>query len=539
MLIFKPIFSAAKIVRMAQIIHPKDDLPTERISDHIHGQGDIPRIQAHAQINYDSFITVFDLPAPPSSAISNGTIVNFDIDPHCFNMVEDIALVLNVTASSSIVMAPGPWWFRTIKLRGNKGAGEYFKWWYPEECMLWMSLMEPEVRHFYERNGMIAFKELKEEMICHNAEPLNSGETRDIYIPLSPSFLNMRALHGGHLAQTLRWELEFRGASSAISGTLANLTVNSIRIRVRQHELPEDEQKQWEMDLRSNTKFFQYLDTMVLTDNTRTLTAQQITRFPLDAVVAKVPFFYVCIKPSLNPVSSDYSLFRPVPWGESATFELETPSQEPLIGKGVQVDMIALRREHIRLTGKKPVRGYYIIPFTDDLNASLHGVINGYRSFIGAKDNLAITFGSTGTQEVITWTTGSAATAGTWHLYWNGEYLAQTAFNATAGTATTALNNSDLFTKSGYVVAVTGNMNSATTIVLTFDRRNGNVSLDNQNHPPVAIGQKLNDAEALPSITTRGVTGFTTSATYQTEIYVPYFRRLAIDHRGVWHTETL
>jgi len=522
---------------MAEIEHPKDLILKKLIRDP-RGSGDLPLIQSKAIINYDSFITVYSLPNPPTTCMSSGTLVNFDIEPNTFQMAEQIAVKLNITCSSAAVtMVPSPWWFRTIKLRSNKGAGEYLKWWYPDEMGWYLSLMEKNMRDFFEREGMIRFIEGKEELMLCYPHPLNVGESRDVYIPLSASFLDMNSIHNQHMAQTLRLELEFN-SDFAISGTTTNITVNNIAIVVRQHELPESEQRMWTNELKSSNKLFQYLDTMQLTDNGKTLTASTLTRYDLQALVGKIPFLLVCIKPSTSPISSDQSRFRPISVGEDATWELSTPSQEPLLGKGVDINHAYLKKEYIRLTGKKPLKGFYILPFTDDIMSSWQGVVSGYRSFIGSKDSLEITFGSAGTAEVHTLTKSGTVGTGTWQFFWDGEYLATAAYNAAVGTIKTNIEASDKFLSMGYTVTFGAALDQA-SVTVTFGIRNGGVSLDNRNRSVVAIAQEGNLGALTSAITTRGIQGFTTSATYTTEIYAFYFRRLMIHGNGTFSTFTL
>lgn len=523
---------------MASIEHAKDLIPHTQIRDP-RGGGKLPLIQSKATINYDSFITVFCLPTPATTCLSNGSIINFDVDPNSFHMAENIALKLNITCSNAAVtMVPSPWWFRTIKVHSNKGAGEYLKWWYPVENALCLS-MEPEhIRDFYEREGMIRFIELKEEIACCYAHPLNVNESRDVYIYLSPSFFEMNSWHGQHISQTLRFELEFN-SDFVISGTATNITVNNISLVVRQHEMPDQEQKEWVRDFRNSKHFYQYLDTIRLTDNGKTLTAGTLTQYDLQSIIGKIPLMCITILPSTTPAASNQSLFRPVTIGESASWELYSPSQEPLLGKGNVIRASYLRKEFFRLTGCKPLRNFYILPFTDDIRASWQGIVSNYRAFIGAKDTLGITFGSAGTSEVHTWTNSATSTVGSWHVYWDGEFLARMVFDRPANDAETDIEASDQFKALGYNIEISAAVSVTGAKTVTFDAKDGCVSQDHRNRPLTLIGQLLNDSDATCTITTRGVPGFVTGSGYQTEIYAFYFRRLEIDTRGVLSTLTL
>jgi hypothetical protein len=523
---------------MAAIEHPKDLIPYKNIRDP-RGGGRLPLIQSMAQINYDSFLTVFCLPTPPTTCLSNGSLINFDVDPNSFQMAENIVLRLNITCSNAAVtMVPSPWWFRTIKIRTNKGAGDYVKTWYPVESAWALSMEPPHIRDFYEREGMIRFIELKEELACCYAPPLNAGETRDVYIYLSPSFLEMNSWHGQHILQTIRFELEFNN-DFVISGTATNITVNNISLLVRQHEMPESEQKEWIGDFKGNRHFYQYLDTMRLTDNGRTLTASSLTQYDLQTFIGKIPFLMVTVLPSTTPSASTHSSYRPVSVGESATWELYSPSQEPLLGKGNTITTSYLRREYFRLTGCKPLRNFYIFPFTDDIKSSWQGVASNYRAFTGAKETLGLTFGSAGTGEIHTWTNNGAATAGIWHVYWGGEYLARMVYNRPADDAESDIEASDYFTALGYNIEISAALNANGAKTVTFDAKDGWPSRDRCNQPLTLVGQALNDTDATCVITRRGIPGFVTGSGYQTEIYAFYFRRLEIDTRGVITTLTL
>ncbi|ETO03053.1 hypothetical protein RFI_34358 [Reticulomyxa filosa] len=364
---------------MSIIDHPKNDLPFGTIDD-VRGSGHMPLIQTSAQIQKENYITVYMNPSPATTCMSNGTLSWFDLQPRIAQNVKTFDLRLNITCSNAK----------------------------------------------YEDHGMIKFYEYKEHYRFVYPNPLEVNETRDVYIPIPTSYWDIGAIHFQHMSQDIRIEFEF-DSDFVISGTATNITVNNIAAVINQFDLTGDEQEMWLRDFQSTTHYYNYLDCIRVTDNSKTMTQSAKTNFDVQNFIAKSPFLLTI---GLG--------------GDGATVEMENPSNEPLLGKGNAPKWEYLEKRFVELTGKKPIRGFYIINFTQSIYDSYNGVIKGFYPFAGVKDTLAITFGGASIQETSTLTPDAAPTAGRFHVMFDGQELGTVAYNANAATLAAAINGSSI-----------------------------------------------------------------------------------------------
>ncbi|ETO19526.1 hypothetical protein RFI_17703 [Reticulomyxa filosa] len=496
--------------KMSIVTHPKNDIPYENISD-IRGDGHIPAVQVVAQVQKENYITVYMNPPPATTCMSSGTLTWFDLQPRIAQNVKTLDLRINITCSNAkVTVLPAPYWFRTLRVRINKGSGDYIQWIYPENIVLHYSLMDPIRRKWYEDHGMIKFYEEKEHYRFVYPNPLEVGETRDVYIPIPTSFWDMGAIHFQHMSQDIRLEFEF-DSDFVISGTATNITVNNIAIVINQFDLTGDEQEEWLTDLRSTAHYYNYLDCIRVTDNSKTMTQSAKTNFDLQNFIAKSPFLLVVIKPSTAPTASDHSKYRPLDWGDGATVEIENPSNEPLLGKGNSPKWEYLEKRFVELTGKKQIRGFYIINFCQSLYDAYNGIIRGFYPFAGVKDTLAITFGGAGIQETSTLTPDAAPTAGRFHVMFDGRELGTVAYNANAAALAAAINGSDPFTRTGQTVSSNAAVSAGTAITLTWSVPDGSVSKNFNDKVICLLGDALADHYFAATNGKNGKTGWTTS----------------------------
>ncbi|ETN97660.1 hypothetical protein RFI_39868 [Reticulomyxa filosa] len=503
---------------MSVIDHPKNDIPFGTIDD-VRGSGHMPLIQTSAQVQKENYITVYMNPPPATTCMSNGTLTWFDLQPRIAQNVKTIDIRLNITCSNAkVTTTPAPYWFRTIRIRLNKGSGDYVQWIYPENIVMHYALMDPIRRKWYEDHGMIKFYEYKEHYRFVYPNPLEVNETRDVYIPIPTSYWDMGAIHFQHMSQDIRIEFEF-DSDFVISGTATNITVNNIAAVINQFDLTGDEQEMWLRDFQSSPHYYNYLDCIRVTDNSKTMTQSAKTNFDVQNFIAKSPFLLVCIKPSTAPIASDHSKYRPLDWGDGATVEMENPSNEPLLGKGNAPKWEYLEKRFVELTGKKPIRGFYIINFTQSIYDSYNGVIKGFYPFAGVKDTLAITFGGAGIQETSTLTPDAAPTAGRFHVMFDGRELGTVAYNASAATLAAAINGSDPFVRTGQTVSSNATVSAGTAITLTWSVGDGNIAENFGDKVPCLLGDALADHYFASANGKNGKPGWTTSSSRQIEIY--------------------
>lgn len=528
---------------MSIVEHPKNDVAFANIND-VRGSGHIPAVQVIAEVQKENYITVYMNPPPPTTCMSNGTLVWFDLQPRIAQNVKTFDLRLSITCSNAkVTVTPSMYWFKTIRVRINKGSGDYIQWIYPENIVMHYALMDPIRRSWYETHGMVKFYEGKHNYRLVYPNPLEVGETRDVYIPIPTSFWDMGAIHFQHMTQDIRFEFEF-DSDFVISGTASNITVNNIAVVINQFDMTGDEQEQWLRDFRYNAHYYNYLDCIRVTDNSKTMTQSAKTNFDLQNFTAKSPFLWVVIKPSTAPVASDHSKYRPLAWGEDATVEIENPSNEPLLGKGNAPKWEYLEKRYVELTGKKPIMGFYLINFSQSIYDSFNGVIKGFYPLAGIKDTLAITFGSGGIQETSTFVAGTAPTAGSYSVTFNGRTLGNVAYNATFATVASAINGADPFVRTGQTATITASGNATTiattqTLTITFAVKDGKVSENADDKVIELHGEALADQAFTSAIGKRGKAGWNTTSSAQIEIYCYYYRRLKVGTDGVLSVRTL
>ncbi|ETO28846.1 hypothetical protein RFI_08281 [Reticulomyxa filosa] len=467
----------------------------------------MPKIQTKAEIQKENFITVYMNPPPQSNCMSNGTLTWFDLQPRIAQNVKNFDLKINITCSNAKVT--------TVPA---SHCGDYIQWIYPENIVMHYSLMDPIRRKWYEDHGMVKFIDYKEKYLYVYPNPLEVGETRDVYIPIPASFWDMGAIHFQHMTQDIRIEFEF-DSDFVISGTATNITVNNIAAVINQFDLTGDEQEAWLSDFRRVPHYYNYLDCIRVTDNSKTLTQSAKTNFDIQNFVAKAAYILIVIKPSTAPVASDHSKYRPLELGDGATIEVENPSNEPLLGKGNPPKWEYLEKRLVEESGKKQIRGFY--------------------PCAGLKDTIAITFGGAGIQETSTLTPDAAPTAGVFHVLHDGRELGTVAYNATAATLAGVINAGEPFVRTGQTVTASANVNAGTAITLTWAVPDCSVAENFNDKPIYMTGDAGADHYFVSARGKNGKAGWTTSSSRQVELYCMYYRRLRVGTDGVLSVRTL
>lgn len=525
---------------MSSIVNAQSRVRKARIND-IKGTGVIPVEQSVAVIGMNSYITIDIRPTPATNSINNGNDLLFDLEPHDAFNIKDIMLRMKVSVTSAIDTVPAPYWIKRIRLLANKGSGDELMKIYPEQIIQHYAQMDDERREFFRRNGHIGLYEDSQQIIVTSPPTLQSGDSKEIYIPFPQTFLNMNAIQLMHMREDIRIRIELN-SDFVVSGTAANFSLDGVSVLIAQDELDDNENRQWVQESMRAPQYYNYLDVLRIDENAKTLTAGSETKFDLQNAFGKSPFVLSVHKPAATPIASDKSLYTYSPVGDAGLWELKSPNNEPLLGKGSSIRSDYLQYLHLVYFGTKPVKGMYVLPFCHDPASAVDGVVDGYFQFDGSKDQLSVIYPAAPTQEVHTFTlTNLANDLGVFRLQIGGESTDYLSAIATVGDLKTAVEALKPMSDHGYEVTFDSTFGSGTPVLATFDATDGRVS--DEIGPMRFDIATMNDGGTLEigtsAVSTYGVDGWTTGAGYKHESFVYYFKRLKISKDGRLSCRTL
>ena len=204
-----------------------------------------------------------------------------------------------------------------------------------------------------------------------------------------------------HLVSDLRFRIELNN-DCVVSGSKTDFKLDQLNLFITSPQEADFDKSSRTSRQRGNAHKYIFLDAERLTYNDKTLTSQAETRWNLDQFVGKAPFLLVVIKPNTAPNATDKSLWNYLEVGEDATFDLENSSGRYIIGNGTPIKEVEVVTNFTQVTENFPLRGAYVVDFSDNIKKSLARVINGIHQFTGQNDYLRIEFGSAPVAEVQT-----------------------------------------------------------------------------------------------------------------------------------------
>src|SRR5690606_5428431 len=498
-----------------------------------------PDFQSIARTGIESYIQIDMRPNPSTSALTNGDDLLFDLEPNDGFNIKDMVLRLRVSCSNAEVQTvPAPYLFKRIRIISNKGSGDTLQTIYPEQLVHWNRILEEPDREWVERNGHIKFLKGPHEMKIIAPEALAVGEIKESYIPLPMSWWQMQAIQLQELREDGRIWIEL-DSDFVVSGTSTNVSLDAVTLLINQDDLNDQENKEWISAQENHEHRYRYLDVIRITDNSKTLTASSESKFDLQNIVGKCPFLLVYIKPSAAPSASNGAKWLYTHLGHNTKFDLRSTTNESMLGKGNGIRADYLEYLYALTHKQKPVRGVYMIPFTNDPLSAVSGVIDNFFDFTGDKDTLSITFDSAPVQEVHRITASATIDGGSYRYYIGGEFSSELDHDANDAAQKAAIEAIPIVDKWGYTVTSGGNVTA--TRDYTWGSGNGRVS-ETLGLLQI-LGNSLKDggvnATLTTSLLTRGREGFITGSGYTVEIHAYYYRELLVDKNGRLYASTV
>lgn len=518
---------------MSIVAHPKTRLKLHTVRDR--GKSRLmPEYQTIARVGMDTYIAIDLRPNASTSALTNGDDLLFDIEPNSSFNIKDPIIRLRVSCTTARVQTvPSFYLFNRIKVIANKGSGDTLQTIYPEQLINHYLKMNDEEREFFEKQGHFKFSDQKDRLRLSAPDYIEVGETKDIYIPIPLSFWHMNAINLQHIKEETRLRIELND-DFVVNGSSANISLDNVALLIKQDELSDTENREWVKDNMRNEHVYNYLDVIRVDENTQTLNANNETRFDLQNIYGKVAYLIVVVKPNNSPNATDESYYDFIQLPDDATFDLRSPNNESLLGKGNSLRADYIDYVYTQFTRRKPCAGYYLIPFCHDVEKADSGVIDNYFEFVGDKEALAINFGSTGIAEVHTITlTNAANDAGYYKINVKGDMTDSLVFNETAANMKTAFESLD--SVNDYNLTSTFSGTAEATFTITYDQyRDGKVST--KIGVPQLISESLNDGgvaeHSTSAVTTYGQIGWENSSDRKVEIHAYYYKRLMVSKHG-------
>jgi hypothetical protein len=202
-----------------------------------------PAFQMHATLGHQTEYTIPISPTAPTTCLSNGSIVYFDLEPSECSLIEDypeFRFKLTNGGASPITLPPIFYWFRRILIEEGKGTGDELCRLYPESWVAWFMSLNEERRDYYQKRCGFSLAKNPENGsmslgYTSNSTTIRAGETRYLYLPIIWLPFSQKAIDMEHISAELRFTLEF-ATSVGISGTMSDLSVADISLIIKSFE---------------------------------------------------------------------------------------------------------------------------------------------------------------------------------------------------------------------------------------------------------------------------------------------------------------
>ena len=498
--------------------------------------------QINANTSKVSVYTIGASPQPPTNAFANGSTLNVDLDFNECGIVDDLEIRFTVSASGGAVqLPPTSHLIKQVIVESAKSVGEEICRFYPDNVVFWEQLTENDESRkknsIYRKSKRITNQEGTEKYTAvANTNNIPDGEKRDFYLKVPLALLPLQAFDLTKIRNGLRFRIECAsGNDVAISGSISNLSLDSVHMIVRSVDLDGLDIQEQNKESKYHQSFI-YLDVEKLAE-TKTLTAGSETKIDIDSFNGKSGFFLVVIKPSSQTGTNRYKYYE---LGPDATVDVLGASGYSKLANGTPIKEHFLYKHFTDQTGNKALAGFYLIPYSEDVNACISGSLSGgYKQFsTSMRDQLSIKPDENGTSAVATLTrANSTNTAGYYRVATTKGYMSGTdlAYNTSIANIKSNFEAIPEVADRGYTVTVANDMTSSSPTTFTFHQHeDGDVFAE--IGIPTIIPYSLNNSGTNDSVsssvaTTYGRKGFV-DGSYSVEVYNYHFRECVITPAG-------
>ena len=180
------------------------------------------------------------------------------------------------------------------------------------------------------------------------------------------------------------------GCSLFTSGAFArsDITLNSVHWVFLQDDLSR--QDILNSPVHGRASKYNYLDNHIIKETTKTLTASTNVKFSLQTLDGIVPYLMFFVREGVNPTGLARMCQYDI--GKDASFDFQSATSESLWGNGQHIRADLIKQLNIRNLGEW-FKGYYYIPWCNDIKKAYHGVIDGFQYFNSTTKYLSVNFG--------------------------------------------------------------------------------------------------------------------------------------------------
>ena len=506
--------------------------------------------QVSASTSKVSVYTIAAAPQPPTNAFSNGSTLLVDLDFNETSIVADLDLRFTISASGGDVqLVPASHLVKTIILESAKSVGSEICRFYPENIVFWEQLTENDEQrhknHFYRKSKRIS-KDVEGTEKYTSASAVNTipdTKSRDFYIKVPLGLIPLQSFDLTKIKNGLRFRIECASGSDVVlEGSVANLSLDSVHMIVKSVDLDG-------LDVQALDQEYKYPQSTLYLDverlvETKALTAGSETHINIDEFNGKVAFLLVLIRPTSTTGITRYKYYE---LGPDAEFDLLGASGYSKLANGTPIKESWLYQHFVDQLGNKPLSGFYLIPFTEDVKASLAGSLSGgYKQFTTTmRDQLSIKPDNNGTSAVATIShNNSTNTAGYYRVGTTKGYMsgADLAYNATTTNIKDNFEAIPEVAKLGFSVTIGSSFDSSGSSTFTFHQHEDGDVFSEIGIPtiiPYSLNNSgTNDYVTSSVVTTDGRRGFV-DGSYSIEIHAYKFRELTITPSGSVHVRDI
>ena len=482
------------------------------------------KYQTKSDSSINQIVTLQCLPAPATSALTSTAQFFFDVNVSDLHMVNDMRLRLDVAESggtNSMILSPSTYMIQKIEWQDKSGNifwRSYNDAMFFEACSC-VDLPKQNQAFLQSLNVNDRYY----EGVVHPA-----GSTRSYRIPLVSHPFSIVESFVGNL-QRVRIVIYWGG--SVVSSGSGTPSLSNVYLEMNHRKLPAD-QLAIQRNYFKTRKITRVCSPDWITLSGQTLTSNSQATFDLSPFKGKYPFFVFGVRSSNNSATSNAYL-NTLALGPRGSVDVLTPTGMSVLSNGTAPRIHLLQEEQTDSFANKAFtdnRRWYLISFCNNAKQSLAGMENGYLRLDGSKYTLAVTpdVAKIDTVQTITLASAAVNTQGAYLLSFRGNTTNSLAFNASAATIQTALNNLPEFKSySGgpLTATVSAAFSASAAPSITLNAKGASppnldgdlITFNNINSATSTTAASVDSATT--TVSTNGVAGWTTGSSYIVDIY--------------------
>lgn len=496
--------------------------------------------QVKAYIGMETTYTIPISPPVSSTALGNNSQIFFDLETWEVPRIDNICIRWTITAINDTKLLPIFYWCRRIVIEAEKGTSDELEFIYPESVLMYyQTALTAEKRDYWSKLGNFSYiKDTvtgTEQIWSKQKNIIRAGETKDIYMIIPSGFLQSGIINLHEIVGDLRFRFEMNNDIN-LDGTTANdYTLDNIHLVIGHHEESAVDKSASKELAKAHHKKWVYLDCEKLSYNDRTLNANTIQKYNLDQFSYMSPFLLFCIKPNTMPNASDNSIYDYQDLGDQARIDMEDSGGRSLVGQGTPVRSRELYQQFNDQTNNPPLKGLYMVNFSEDIKHSYIGAINGFHQFTGKNFYLRLDMDSEKVTPKFTLSGVPAGASDPFNIgldYPSFKTLAPTNSSVSSGVIATAVNTFSRFAKDNNLelgaIAGTGGETLDADNTMQFEFTKG----DNIYERFGLLNDTMPNNITTTSVVNYGKNGWNSGADYTIEIFCFKYKEILISKNG-------